>query len=255
MITKRHFLKKWFITILAVISFVSFSPWIFGGMTSVKDFQIPAMLINKRIGVVEFEPLPNDYPAGFKPLELSISGELFACKNSKERIFIPKNYRNDIQDVMTLALGEKNAPVSKYRSLEQALHDGSEIVLWGIVKGYKVSSNNTEGSSFRAEVKLYITMLDGVTENTLWEGDISSTASLFETNSESPRETTSMKDRGGFSTDTISPMVSKFHNSGLDILVIDEEKVFHPLRVLLSVATYNAVPILMERINQICNKN
>ena len=192
-------------------------------ITPAKNFDIPLSLENRKICVVDFFPLPENYPPNADLSEFSLTQELY---NGKEgRIFVPRNYQKIIFDTIILALAQKNIKVEKYPSTVDAIMDNCHVILTGAVKESKVIEGKFGKHSFSAIVSLYIRVLEGKDAIILLEKGISSTVN--------------QSDIG----------MSDISIGETEILTLNEESSLHPLRTLLSLATYNLLDDLMKQID------
>jgi hypothetical protein len=203
-----------------------------------------------RVALVDFVPLPKTYPAGAKPLFLSLTGELYEeekvvtgpevrTSSGEEtvtiRTFVPRNHWAILTETMLLAMKEKGMAVEHAPSVAAAQQRGAAIIIAGVAKEFKVIGQATHRFEWvptpdsyitgEANVRVWTVILSGHTGDRLWEGELKSRA-------------------------THKLLISNaFNVEGMLSLEIDESSL-HPLRAILAVTAYNIAAQLVEQLER-----
>ncbi|MDE2179454.1 MAG: hypothetical protein KGJ40_01205 [candidate division NC10 bacterium] len=208
-----------------------------------------------RVAVVDFVPLPKIYPTGLRPLFPSLTGELYEeervvtgpevrTSSGEEtvtiRTFVPRDHWAILTDTILLAMKEKGMIVEQAPSIAAAKQQGAVIIIAGVVKEFEVTGQATYrfarfdwfqfrptdlASAGEANVRVWMIIFSGLTGDRLREEELHATA-----------------------THTALP-TNAFYAKGARVLEIDEASL-HPLRALLTVASYNLAAQLVDRLGQ-----
>ena len=190
---------------------------------ALRNLRVPVLLEGKRIGIVEPEPLLRYAPPGFRAMDISTSRELFEASESGQRAFVPMQHAAMVQEITALALGHAGPSVDRFPSFQAARHRVDIIILPRILR-YQVTFGAASTRALRADAALRFTVFDGAGERVLWDGEAAADVSWEA--SDGPLR---------------SAAEAELLKEGVDVLLIGEDTGLRPLRVLLAIATYNAV--------------
>lgn len=206
-----------------------------------------------RVAVIDFVPLPKNYPAGLRPLFPSLTGELYEeervvtgpevrTSSGEEtvtlRTFVPRDHWAILTDTIVLAMKEKGINAEHAQSIAAAKQQGAAVIIAGAMKESKATGQATyrfDWFRFRpadaeiageATIRVGMIILSGHTGDRLWEGELYAT------------------------TTHTALLTNAFHVQGARVLEINEVSL-HPLRALLAVASYNLAAQLVDRLGQI----
>ena len=209
-----------------------------------------------KIALVEFFPLPNNYPEGMHPVELAFSGEAYEDEKTKFRAFVPNNYKEMINLAFSIAFERSGVELVFCRTVSEAVLSEPDYIVTGLVKEYKVTiervlrekekmprhwwwvmfsplsseqyHNYRSGLAWLTHVVFVIEVLDGKTTETLLHTEI--------------------KDNFEHALTGVS---RNLHAKSLVWHDINETT-YHPLRTLLVYSTHNCANNLLKMIGEVC---
>jgi len=207
-----------------------------------------------KIALVEFFPLPNNYPEGMQPFKFTFSGEVYESEKTEFRVFVPNNYKEMINLAFAVAFERSGVKLVFCQTVTEAILSEPDFIVTGLVKEYKVTTEKKlnekislpwwqVGMMSGPEIRRYrerepviwlthvvflIDVLDGKTAEILLHSEIKDN---FE------------HDATGISRN--------LHTDNLlwhDI----NETTYHPLRTLLVYSTHNCANKLLKTIGEVC---
>jgi len=211
-----------------------------------------ATLKGVQVALVEFVPLPKTYPVGAKAYFPALTRELYEeertvrdrkagldprisfVKKVTVRTFVPRDHLTILTETMLLFMKEKGVTISLAPTLGAARESGASLIVTGVLSEFKVGQPSDETVFMRshglftnaqANVRVSIMIFSGPTGARLWEGQFQSTVIHTEI------------------------LTNALHATWIEVLGMSETS-FHPLRVLLAVATYNLAAQLVDRLEQ-----
>jgi len=223
-------------------------------LTRLAPIQPTAALQGMPVALVQFVPLPKNYPGGAKPFFPTPTGELFeeerivrrpvpamtgleaqtSLVNEKVtvRTFVPRDHQAVLTETMLLAMKENGLGVQLLPSVTAAKRVGAILIVSGALMEFKAGPAsdwnlrfNWGFPTYQADIRVSITIFSGHTGARLWEGELHSTATH---------------------TKILTNALDANWITALDI----NERSFHPLRALLAVASYNLTAQLVEHLEQ-----
>jgi len=207
-----------------------------------------------KIALVEFFPLPNNYPEGMHTFIFTFSGEVYEDEETELRVFVPNNYKEMIKLAFAVAFERSGVELVFCRTVTEAVLSEPDYIVTGLVKEYKVTSEKIlkekvslplwqfmtmkphelkyyrrrERVIWLTHVVFFIDVLDGKTTEILLQGEI--------------------KDNFEHDATGIS---GNLHTNNL-ILHDINETTYHPLRTLLVYSTHNCANRLLQTIGEVC---
>ena len=207
-----------------------------------------------KIALVEFFPLPPNYPEGMHRFKYTFSEEVYEDEESEFRVFVPNNYKEMINLAFAVAFERSGVELVFCQTVTEAILSEPDFIVTGLVKEYKVTTERNlkekvslplwqvmtmkgpELQHYRSRelviwlthVVLLVEVLDGKTAESLLQLEIKDN---FE------------HDATGISRN--------LHTNNLIWHDINETT-YHPLRTLLVYSTHNCASKLLETIGEVC---
>jgi hypothetical protein len=188
-----------------------------------------------KIALVDFFPLPPDYPEKIHPFELAFSGEVYEDDKTKFRVFIPNNYKEIINLAFAVAFERNDIELVPCQTVTEAILSEPDYIITGVVKDYKVTCEKLPfswgyGSRWRwlTHVTFEVKVLNGEASEMLLQKEITD----------------------NFEHDLLWASVN-LHTKSLVWHDINETT-YHPLRTLLVYSTHNCASKLLQMIDEIC---
>jgi hypothetical protein len=188
-----------------------------------------------KIALVDFFPLPHNYPEKIHPLELAFSGEVYEDDETEFRVFIPNNYKEIINLAFAIAFEKSGIELVICQTVTEAILSEPDYIITGLVKDYRVTCEQLPFSwkdirrwRWLTHVTFEVKVLDGEAAETLLQKEITD----------------------NFEHDFLLVSVN-LHTKSLVWHDINETT-YHPLRTLLVYSTHNCASKLLQMIDEIC---
>ena len=188
-----------------------------------------------KIALVDFFPLPPNYPEKIHPFELAFSGEVYEDDETEFRVFVPNNYKEIINLAFAIAFERSGVELVFCRTVTEAILSEPDYIITGLVKDYKVTCEQLPfsweyGRRWRwlTHVTFEVKVLDGEAAETLLQKEITD----------------------NFEHDFLRVSLS-LHTKSMVWHDINETT-YHPLRTLLVYSTHNCASKLLQMIDEIC---
>ena len=140
--------------------------------------EIPTTVIlkGKKVGYLDFLPLPVDYPRNYTVSERVFTKEIFTRDPSisipalvrKKYLFVPNDYLAILESSFTQTMTAEGMNIYKYKSLQDADSDGCDFVIWGAPLEFHAVKGST------AIVSVYYKIYQSPGEKVIWDGSIES---------------------------------------------------------------------------------
>jgi hypothetical protein len=187
----------------------------------------------KRVGVIKPKEIIVKQAAHMKPVEMIVNGEVYDDQESGERVFIPRDRAEMVSEVVVSRLREGGLNARELAEAKEAVKPPCDILILLRVDEFRaILSDRQRRPILKAVVRLGITFIETSTRANLGNGDVAVDVLAQE----------SLGDEGQTS------IVTHLEKDGSALLLLGEEEVFRPLRLLLAVATYKAAGDLLAKL-------
>jgi len=207
-----------------------------------------------KITLVEFFPLPNNYPEGMHPFAYTFSGEVYEGEKTEFRVFVPKNYREMINSAFAVAFERSGVELVFCQTVTEAILSEPDFIVTGLVKEYKITFEKT----LKEEISLplwQVMMMSGPElqhyrkrERVIWLTHVVFLIDVLDGKTAEILLQLEIKDNFEHDATGIS---RNLHTNNLIFHDINETT-YHPLRTLLVYSTHNCANKLLEAIGEVC---
>jgi len=207
-----------------------------------------------KIALVEFFPLPNNYPEGMRPFAYTFSGEVYEDEKTEFRVFVPKNYREMINSAFAVAFERSGVELVFCRTVTEAVLSQPDFIVTGLVKDYQVTSEKSLKEKVPLSLRQIMTMKGPELqyyrqkERVIWLTHVDFFIEVLDGKTTKTLVKSEIKDNFEHDATGIS---RNLHTNNLIWHDINETT-YHPLRTLLVYSTHNCANKLLKTIGEVC---
>ena len=207
-----------------------------------------------KIALVEFFPLPINYPEGMHRFEYTFSGEVYEDEKSELRVFVPNNYKEMINLAFAVAFERSGVELVFCQTVTEAILSEPDFIVTGLVKEYKVTTEKKLdekislpwwqlGMLSGPELQRYLER-----ERVIWLTHVVFLIDVLDGKTAKALLHSEIKDNFEHDATGIS---RNLHTNNLIFHDITETT-YHPLRTLLVYSTHNCANKLLKTIGEVC---
>jgi hypothetical protein len=207
-----------------------------------------------KIALVEFFPLPNNYPEGMHRFEYTFSGEVYEDEKSEFRVFVPNNYKEMINLAFAVAFERSGVELVFCQTVTEAILSKPDFIVTGLVKEYKVTTEKKLKEKRSLPLWQFMTMKGPELqhffekERVIWLTHVVFLIDVLDGKTAKVLLHSEIKDNFEHDATGIS------RNLHTDNLIFHDitETTYHPLRTLMVYSTHNCANKLLKTIGEVC---